>query len=185
MAWVVPYVRQTWTDGSGGGTPVSAARLAVLEDGINVVSQAPAVRVTHNATQTLTTGLNGVLAFNTERYDQAGGSADTMHDTVTNNSRLTCRYAGVYSIKGMVEFAFNATGVRTVQIRLNGTTNIGTAREQAVTSGSNTTIVQVVSEYVLAVNDYVELLAFQDSGGNLNATVSGNYAPEFMMVRVG
>ena len=28
------YSKQTWTDGSGGGTPLSAARLTVMEDGI-------------------------------------------------------------------------------------------------------------------------------------------------------
>lgn len=30
----LPYVPQTWTDGPGGATPVSAARLAVMENGI-------------------------------------------------------------------------------------------------------------------------------------------------------
>lgn len=28
------YTKQTWTDGSGGGTPLSAARLSAIEDGI-------------------------------------------------------------------------------------------------------------------------------------------------------
>ena len=28
------YSKQTWTDGSGGGTPLSAARLTVMENGI-------------------------------------------------------------------------------------------------------------------------------------------------------
>lgn len=29
-----PYTQQTWVDGSGGGTPISAARLGVIEQGI-------------------------------------------------------------------------------------------------------------------------------------------------------
>jgi hypothetical protein len=29
-----PYVQQTWVDGSAGGTPISAARLGVLEQGV-------------------------------------------------------------------------------------------------------------------------------------------------------
>jgi len=29
-----PYTQQTWVDGSGGGTPISAARLGVIESGI-------------------------------------------------------------------------------------------------------------------------------------------------------
>lgn len=30
----MPYTPQTWTDGPGGATPISAARLAVLENGV-------------------------------------------------------------------------------------------------------------------------------------------------------
>src|SRR6266566_1841720 len=98
MPIVIPYVRQTWTDGSGGGTPISAARLAVMEEGLVDASQGPAVRVTHNTTQSVTSGVDLVLAFNTERFDQAGCASAAHHDTVTNNSRLTCLYAGVYQI---------------------------------------------------------------------------------------
>src|SRR5262245_23863489 len=105
MAIVIPYTKQTWTDGSGGGTPISAARLGVLEEGILDVSLAPAVRVTHNAAQTATTGVALTLAFNTERFDQAAGASSTMHDTVTNNSRLTAIYAGVYQISGNIEWS--------------------------------------------------------------------------------
>ena len=38
--------------------------------------------------------------------------------------------------------------------------------------------------YSLAVNEYVELVAFQDSGVSLNALTAANYSPEFSMVRV-
>lgn len=31
------YSKQTWTDGAGGGTPLSAARLTHMEDGIEEV----------------------------------------------------------------------------------------------------------------------------------------------------
>ena len=105
MAIVIPYVKQTWTDGSGGGTPISAARLGVLEEGILDSSLAPAVRVFHNASQSITNSTLTALAFNSERFDQAGGVASTMHDTVTNNSRLTAIYAGVYMIGGTIRWA--------------------------------------------------------------------------------
>lgn len=183
MAIVIPYVKQTWADGSGGATPISAARLGVLEEGILDVSQAPAVRVFHSANQSLTSATLTALAFDSERFDQAGGAASTQHDTVTNNSRLTCRYAGVYQISGTISFAFNATGVRLARIRVNGTTTVASIQVQAVTSGSNTTDIMISTLYSLAVNDYVELLGFQDSGGALNVAVSGNYSSEFMMVR--
>ena len=182
MAIVIPYVKQTWTDGSGGGTPVSAARLGVLEEGILDVSQAPAVGVTHNANQSTTTGVDFVLAFNTERFDQAGGASAAMHDTVTNNSRLTAVYAGVYQIVGNIQYAANGTGTRYIKIRLNGATEI--ARVQLVAAASDTHTLNITRQYVLAVNDYVELLALQSSGGALNVVAAGNYSPEFSMVRV-
>src|SRR5262245_3650198 len=104
MAIVIPYVKQTWTDGSGGGTPISAARLGVLEEGILDVSQAPTVRVTHSANQNINTGTQTQVAFNTEDWDQAAGASSTMHDNVTNNTRLTCRYAGIYLVTAEVEW---------------------------------------------------------------------------------
>lgn len=33
------YTPQTWTDGSAGGTPITAARLTVIEDGIESASR--------------------------------------------------------------------------------------------------------------------------------------------------
>src|SRR6266516_3989904 len=103
MAIVIPYVKQTWTDGSGGGTPVSAARLGVVEEGILDVSQAPAVRVFHNTTQSATSGV-----------------ASTQHDTSTNNSRLTCLYAGIYMIVGNIEWSASPTTGQ-LKIRHQGT----------------------------------------------------------------
>jgi hypothetical protein len=177
-----PYVKQTWVD-NNVANPTSAARMGVLETGIFDAHYPPAVCVTHNASQSITTSTNTILAFNTERYDQASNVADTMHDTVTNNSRLTCRYAGVYHITGMIEWATNTTGERIVELFLNNTTVIARNRLAAGSVGS---IVQSASrDYSLAVNDFVEVRVFQSSGGALNVTVGANYSPEFMMVRVG
>ena len=177
---VIPYVAQTWTDGVSSA---SAARMLVLENGISEVSLAPAVRVYHNATQSITTATETALSFNSERFDQVAGAASTQHDTVTNNTRLTCRYAGVYHIIGNAGFSGNATGVRIYQIRLNGATEI--ARAESTGSTAYNSVQTVATLYVLAVNDYVELTVTQNSGGSLATLQAGNYSPEFMMVRVG
>lgn len=181
----IPYVKQTWTDGSGGGTPLSAARLAVIEGGIFDAHYQPAVRVFHNTTQAATTAVSLALAFNSERFDQASNASDTMHDTVTNNTRLTCRYAGVYMIGATISWAASAAGTaRLLFFRLNGATDIGgRSFVPPLNSGGNGQ--SGVTVYSLAVNDYVEAMAFQDSGGNLNVVSSGNWTPEFWMVRIG
>src|SRR6266498_3435152 len=162
----VPYVKQTWTDGSGGGTPVSAARLGVIEQGIYDSHRMPCARVYHNIAQTLTNNVILALAFNSERFD-----TDTIHDTVTNNTRLTCKTAGVYEIGGSAEFAGNATGVRSLQILLNGATALV---EQDITStGAGVHRMCVSTVYQLAVNDYVEFRPLQPPGGLLTAICPG------------
>lgn len=139
----------------------------------------PSCRAYHNAAQSVPHATSTPLALNSERFD-----TDTIHDVVTNNTRLTCNTAGVYVITGCAVYLANATGRRMLQIRLNGTTVIADIEITAV-SGGNNTVLSITSIYSLSLNDYVELVAFQDSGGALNVSSSGNISPEFSMIRVG
>lgn len=175
---IVPYVRQTWLDGAPGATPISAARFNVIEAGLNDVSFAPAVRVTHNVAQAIASGTETTVTFNTERFDQCGNTGDNMHDN-TNPWRLTCRYAGVYQITACVEWSASPVFAY-MNIRLNGVTTIATSNVATDYRGMNLTTL-----YALAVNDYVEVRVSQSSGGSRNINSMGNYSPEFMMVRVG
>jgi len=176
----IPYARATHSDGQ----PWNATKANQLEGAANDAHYMPCVRAFHNANQSVTSGTPLALALNSERFDQAGNVADTMHDNSTNNSRLTCRYAGVYSISGCAEFVANATGYRQLYIRLNGSTILHSVVNPASSASVNTTLT-IETKYKLAVNDYVELVASQNSGGGLNVLVSANYSPEFMMARVG
>ena len=179
---VVPYVRATHSDGQSW----SAAKANLLEAGVNDVSYAPAVRVTHNAAQSITTSTDTALAFNTERFDQAGNAADTQHDTVTNNSRLTCRYAGVYQITGMVEWAADAAAASNRIVKIRWSSGPTFIAESQIRCATTIALQQNVSTlYALAVNEYVELVVWHDKGSSLNVNVTGNFSPEFGMVRVG
>jgi hypothetical protein len=181
----IPYVKQgaPFIDhASNPDATFAAADANAIDNGVHEAMLQPAVRVTHNAAQSITTATATALAFNTERYDQVAGAASTMHDTATNNSRLTCRYVGIYEIKANVRWASNGTGQRDVGIRLNGTTFIG--YENAVANSGSVHIQEVSTQYALAVNDYVECVVTQTSGGGLNIDLAANYSPEFSMVRV-
>jgi hypothetical protein len=180
---VANYVKQTWVDGDVS-KPTSAARMGVIETGVFDAHFQPRVRVFHNASQSIGTAAYTVLAFNSERYDTVSGAASSMHDAVTNNSRLTALVAGGYRVSGNVEFAANATGLRGAEIRLNGATVIGRVAVGNAGAG-DPTVLCVSADYEFAVNDYVELLVYQASGGALNVTVGGNYSPEFSMSRIG
>lgn len=135
-----------------------------------------AARVRHSTTQTLTTGTNTALNFDTETRDDGG-----LHDAVTNNTRLTASIAGWYAITGMVEFDQNITGRRLVGVRLNGTTLLSFHSELPITAPGIATGMAIATTYYLSASDYVELIARQDSGGNLNSNSTSPYAPSFSM----
>jgi len=137
----------------------------------------PSVRVTHSVSQSIADATVTVLSFDTERFDN-----DAIHDTAVDNSRLTAQTPGKYLIAGNVEFAANSTGMRTVAIRINGTTFIAQHTENA---GANVMRLPVSSVYDLAAGDYAELIVYQSSGASLDVTKSNQHSPEFMMVKVG
>ena len=87
-------------------------------------------------------------------------------------------------IFGAAEFAANGTGQRYLAIKLNGA-SFGALVRQGVNAAANPTDLAVTTVYQLAVNDYVTLEVFQDSGGALNVVAASPASPEFGMVRVG
>lgn len=140
----------------------------------------PQARVYHNGNPAtdlqIANNTATILKFNSERWDK-GTPLLNMHDTVTNNSRLTCRVAGLYDIKVHTEWELHATGRRYVFLKLNGATYIGGYD----LSTGNVQDIPVSTEDRLAVGDYVEVEVFQTSGGNLNIVSAAQYTPEFMM----
>jgi len=177
--------------GGSSGTP---QRLAVGTNGdvLTVVSGAPAwqapsggggggytqgARVYNNATITANHNTVVMLTFNSERYD-----TDGIHSTVTNTSRLTCQTAGKYVITGHVRWPNNSSGIRELDIVLNGATDIAEDARGAIGAVMGHSISTV---YDLAVGDYVELAAYQNSGSNLVIDSGNSYSPEFAMQRIG
>lgn len=146
-------------------------------DNLNFLANPPGARVYNSVAISIATGTSTVLTFDSERYDN-----DAIHDTVTNSGRLTCKTAGRYSITGHVDWAANGTGHRVCSIRLNGTTNIASDGKPASAASTRHAVPAL---YSLAVNDYVELLVFQDTGGALNVNATAAMSPEFAMQWVG
>jgi hypothetical protein len=140
----------------------------------------PQARVYNSAAISTATGTPKILTFDSERYDNGG-----LHSTSANTGRLTATITGLHQIGCHVEFASNITGSRYVGLKVNGATYVAFDERQAVTVAGRPTIVTVSTSYQLAAGDYVEVEVFQNSGGNLNVNASGNYTPEFWIVRVG
>lgn len=116
----------------------------------------------HSTTQSIPNNTQTALNLDSEDYDVGG-----MHDTVTNNSRITIPtgQGGLYLIVAHVDFATNGTNARRCEIFVNGSR---IHRTVATPSASTGTAMQDVMIWPLAAGDYVEVYAFQNSGGNLN-----------------
>lgn len=132
----------------------------------------------HNTTQSLTSATPTALNFNSEDFD-----VGTMHDLVTNNTRVTIptSNAGVYLVIGGTTFQANATGYRQLFLQKNGTTALQDA-VIPVNSGSQVTAFQVLTVVSLAAADYIELIATQNSGGALTAGNASRVDASFLQV---
>ncbi len=134
-------------------------------------------RAYNSTTVSTASSTETAVTMDSERSDSAA-----FHSTSTNTSRMTIPTgkAGRYTVAGTVEWAASALGtVRRLSIRLNGATFIA---KNEITSILNVVLPQEVSTvYDLAVGDYVELMAFQDTVGAVLLNASGNYSPEFTL----
>jgi hypothetical protein len=127
----------------------------------------PTAQLTKSAVQSVTNDVVTPVTFDLEPADNDG-----IHDTVSNTSRLTCRTAGTYAISGRVGYAVAAGGqYRGAYITKNGVTGSPIATSLVPPVGSVLgASVDVAFVTDLAVGDYVELCALQNSGGALNVT---------------
>jgi hypothetical protein len=137
-------------------------------------STMPVARAFVSGAQTLATATVGVIALDGETWD-LGTPSLNMHDTVTNNSRLTCRVAGTYFVAGQISYANNGTGSRHIYVTFNaaagGTASIAT-NTQPTTVLANPYVITAANIYRLAVGDYVTMAGYQDSGSTLSVASS-------------
>ena len=135
------------------------------------------VRVRNSTDLSIPDYSNTPLTFNTEFFD-----TDNMHDP--GSSTLIAKTPGKYFIYGHVAFHPNYTGNRGVLIRLNGSKVIAEARSPATREGAQMLSMEVMTHYNLAANDYVQLLAFQNSGAPLKVYGEEEFSPVFGMVKL-
>lgn len=122
-------------------------------------------RLSNTGAQSVSSGGTGTaLTFDTETWDSNG-----LHSTSANTSRITCVNPGKYLVCADVTWAANATGIRSLGIVKNGTGGYG-GSSVPVNSGTLTTTLCVTVLVDMVAGDYVEAVAAQTSGGNLNAS---------------
>ena len=122
-------------------------------------------KITKSANQTISNNTSTIITWNQEDYD-----TDGMHDNVTNNSRITIKTPGKYSVMGQYEWASNSTGKRIIDIMKN---SVVLGKANYLASGNSQHTISFVSDFV--VDDFLELRVFQNSGGSLDFLTTITY----------
>lgn len=104
------------------------------------------------------------ITWDSEYYD-----TDAFHSTSFSTSRITIPSGkgGKYQINAVGFFPANSTGVRLIKVAKNGT-DFGYGVWNASSGSADPTVTILSLTRDLVAGDYIELLAYQNSGGNLN-----------------
>lgn len=122
-----------------------------------------------SVSQSITNSTDTAVNLESESWD-----TDSIHSTSANITRLTIPTggAGKWLFIGQAQFSSNASGSRAPSLRLNGTTLV--AATLGAASPDGVTYYQVSAILNLVATDYIELMAYQTSGGSLTlATGAG------------
>lgn len=113
------------------------------------------------ATQSIPHATATAVALAGESFD-----TDSLHSTVTENTKILLNRVGYWLVLGGIAYAAGATGERRVRLHRNGSL----ATQVTFAPSASLTLVSQVSDIIqaTATTDYVELAAYQDSGGPLN-----------------
>jgi hypothetical protein len=169
----VAYIKSLESRLSATAADVERLRLALVK-----ATSTPSARVYKTSDVNIPTGAWTALAFGAQRHN-SGGLFDS-----GSPSRFTAPVAGVYDISGTLSFAASAAGtMRVAGIGLNGVVNF-IAVQNGVFNAANNTYIAVTTQYKLAAGDYVQLGAYQDSGGGILVQALTSYSPEFCITRI-
>lgn len=143
----------------------------------------PMVRCNNTAAITCATGAVTTLTFNNNRFDNAG--IHTTTGGITNRITISVANAGKYLVGASISWAASTLGdFRVLGLRIGtGPTSIALATQTP--GGTNGFANQTASALYSLSGDYFESVAQQNSGGNLDVALVGNYSPEFWAIWLG
>lgn len=166
---------KTW---SSGDVLTAADMNSYVRDNIrwlsgNATGGKPLCMVTRTTTQALSSATWTAIQYTSELADSG-----TMHDNVTNNTRITVPTGGTgtYLLGGQAEFAPASDDFqRRLQLWKNGTDEVNRVSVR-VANDAGTTVETMIAITGLSANcvatDYFELRGYQDSGSSLNISAS-------------
>lgn len=156
----------------GSYAPQVGAHVWLLTDGDDMFAighlaprGVPALEVSISSALSLSNNVETAVTFDTEV-----GSDPWAMWSAGAATRLTVPLDGWYSITGYGQFAANGSNVRALRIREGGSTVLAAQRMLPANSGT-TDLTVTTGPVSLSATEYVELLAYQNSGGTLNLQV--------------
>lgn len=129
-----------------------------------------AIRVERSSNQSIPNNTWTTLSFNTIVTEEK--PATTSQWSSGDPTKLICRLPGYYLINAHVRIAQNATGARGINLMKNGGSPL-TAIIIAAFSGQDP-VIQCSTIVKLGTGDYIEAMAFQNSGAALDAVATSN-----------
>ena len=164
----------------GAGVWLISDGKALLAVGMTAAAgRSIAPRAFRTTDQTLTTGVDAVVTFDSDADDPLGSWV------VGQATRLTAVVPGRYLPVASARFAANGTGFRAAWITLNGSTTVGRSQHIATAAAAPTWFDVAAHPVTLAVGDYLELNVSQNSGGNLALSPTGNWSVALSMTYLG
>jgi hypothetical protein len=144
---------------------------AYISDPLTFLLNKPFAQMRQSVAQNVTNATFTALTFTTEDVDDdpTGGSG---HSTSSNTSRYTAIYPGWYLCAGGVVWTGNSTSRRASRWAVNGTAINGSQILLPASIAQNVSHPARTIAVYLDVGDYVELQAWQDSGGTLATIVA-------------
>lgn len=135
-----------------------------------------------SASQSISNATFTAITFDVEQFD-----TDAFHSTSSNTSRITIPSgkAGKYQINGGIQYANTTGGIRYAAIYKNNAEYWRNATAAPSNDGRINTPINIIMD--LAVGDYIEIYAYQSSGGalNVNWNQEGTYCTNFMIGLLG
>jgi hypothetical protein len=135
----------------------------------------PTVRAVRSSTLSYT--YTNDVAWNSEDYD-----TDTMHDNVTNNTRITPTTAGIYLVEFSVHFTFTGTST-TFQNIINKNGSLAINRFYSV---ARTTLHRDIIQGIFTANGTTDYFTCSfDMGGGTSPIIQNNATSYFAATWLG
>lgn len=153
---------------------ISETKLDSISTVLDFLKAPPLASLDRSSDQTISNTTHTAVQWNSETFDTVGG-----HDTVTNNSRYTAQYDGIYMLSASIPWTAHANACKYEMYfkRSDGIEYNGNSIQKS--TSSHTLVTSSSRLMALTTGEYVEVWVWQDSGGNRTIESSFHGGPKF------